>query len=141
MNEKETLTIDQTAKTLKVLSHPLRLWMLRLLQSGELCADAIARRLSIDTATASQHLRFMKLNGILQTRQSNRKVYYRIVLPLALRICDLLRNEMALMFELEVGRSDYSVKARSNENTNMWRHHSLTDSLNSLVAKCRQIRQ
>ena len=72
------------------LSDPIRLRLLRILESEELSVGEVARVLQIPQSTASRHLKVLSEGGWLVKRQLGTASYYRVVLD------DLSTDERAL---------------------------------------------
>jgi DNA-binding transcriptional ArsR family regulator len=102
---------DQQAKIFKVLSHPLRLKMVKLLGEGELTSGEIGRRLGSRDANTSQHLAILRWGEIVEPRKDGLQVYYRLKFPCVLGffscVEDVLNEktkEQVMMKEKRVGR-------------------------------------
>lgn len=65
------------AEVAKALGHGHRLEILELLAQGERSVEALAERVGLPIANASQHLRIMHRAGLLATRREGRHVFYR----------------------------------------------------------------
>lgn len=68
----------QVAEVLKAVAHPVRLQIVELLESKEMCVGDIAEALGGKQAVTSQQLNMMKDKGILNCRRDGTKVFYRI---------------------------------------------------------------
>jgi len=70
--------VNEISTRMKLLSHPTRLQILKLLCEKDLCvcvlSDVIGRR----QPNISQHLTKLKDSGIIESYQSGKFVYYRI---------------------------------------------------------------
>ena len=75
---------EKQAEILKALAHPLRLAILELLGSGELCACDIANKIGAERTNASKHLAIMVSAGILTSRKEGLKVFYQLRTPCVL---------------------------------------------------------
>ena len=60
--------IDELARTLDALGHPLRLKIIALLADGELYLNEIANKLCINRALAKVHLKKLERAGIVVSR-------------------------------------------------------------------------
>ena len=69
---------EQVAEVLKAVAHPVRLQIVELLESKEMCVGDIVTALGGKQAITSQQLNMMKDKGILNCRRNGTKVYYRI---------------------------------------------------------------
>jgi ArsR family transcriptional regulator len=65
------------ANFLKALSHPLRLMIVAELMGKERCVSNIEQLVKVKQSNLSQHLRLLKLYGIVGCRrQGNKKCYF-----------------------------------------------------------------
>lgn len=64
---------------LKAVSHPLRLRVLALLESGELCVCQIAETLQVPQSSVSEALRELRRAGFVVERKEGRWVFMSIV--------------------------------------------------------------
>ncbi len=74
--DKDALTL--VAKKFKLLSDPVRLQILQLLQEGELSVNAISDTLEQTQPNISKHLRFLAEGDLVARRQEGNTVYYRV---------------------------------------------------------------
>lgn len=75
LNEHE---IEQTAKCIKAVSHPIRLGMVCLLTQGEQTVNEICATLGTTQPNISQHLSLLHNQGLLKSRKEANRVYYAI---------------------------------------------------------------
>jgi rhodanese-related sulfurtransferase/DNA-binding transcriptional ArsR family regulator len=76
-NPKRTL-FAHFAETAKALGHGRRLEILELLAQGERSVEALAERVGLSIANASQHLRLMRRTGLLASRREGKRILYRL---------------------------------------------------------------
>jgi len=76
MNQNCDITC--TAKTLKSISHPLRLKILCCLNDGELSVKDIVEKSGSSQSNISQHLNYLRHKDILTARREANRVFYRI---------------------------------------------------------------
>lgn len=89
----ETSDIENTARVLKCLGHPLRLRILDLLeQKNEATVTEVHEALDVGQAVASQHLTMMQDKGILARRKEGVHVFYRIGDERALKVLACVRE-------------------------------------------------
>jgi DNA-binding transcriptional ArsR family regulator len=89
----ETEGVENTARVLKCLGHPLRLRILDLLErKGEATVTEVHEGLGIEQAVASQHLTTMRDKGILESRKEGVHVIYRIGDSRALKVLACVRE-------------------------------------------------
>jgi len=72
----------------KALSDPNRVRILLALKSGELCVCQITELFGLATSTVSKHLSILNHAGLIQSRKTERWVYYRLpdkAAPIAVR--------------------------------------------------------
>ena len=87
------VAIENTARMLKCLGHPVRLQVLQLLQEeGEQTVTQVYEALDIEQAVASQHLSTMRDKGILQRRREGVHVYYAIGDLRATKVLECIRG-------------------------------------------------
>lgn len=60
--------VEELAKTLDALGHPLRLKIIALLAGGELYLNEIANKLGVNRALAKVHLKKLERAGIVVSR-------------------------------------------------------------------------
>jgi rhodanese-related sulfurtransferase/DNA-binding transcriptional ArsR family regulator len=80
------------AEIAKALGHGHRLEILELLAQGERSVEALAERVGLSVANASQHLRMMRRTGLLASRRDGKRVLYRPSDPLVLDLTAALRR-------------------------------------------------
>lgn len=74
-SEKE---LRESARRHKVLGHPARQAILRILSIDECCVCDVAEVLGMPVSTASQHLRTLMSEGFLDYRQEGKLVFYSL---------------------------------------------------------------
>jgi DNA-binding transcriptional ArsR family regulator len=68
--------IPRIARTLKVCGHPIRLKLLRVIQSSEPCVGDLWRCVAEPQPVVSQHLAVLKREKIVASRtEGNRRIY------------------------------------------------------------------
>jgi DNA-binding transcriptional ArsR family regulator len=68
--------ITRIARTLKVCGHPVRLKLLRVIQSSEPCVSDLWRCVGEPQPVVSQHLAVLKREKIVASRiEGNRRIY------------------------------------------------------------------
>jgi ArsR family transcriptional regulator len=98
VSEPESLVITQdedierTSRSLKALSHPLRLKILCTLGNPEVSVQEIVHHLGTSQSNISQHLAILRDKGILVSRKDANRVYYRIGDTRTLRLIGLMRE-------------------------------------------------
>ena len=72
------------ANILKALAHPIRLYIVELLSSGEKSVCEIDEKLHIDVSTVSRHLSTLKKAGIVKDEKRGNQVFYSLKIPCVL---------------------------------------------------------
>ncbi|MFQ4139277.1 ArsR/SmtB family transcription factor [Nodosilinea sp. PGN35] len=75
------LQTDSSATTIakfKALSDPLRLAVVELLRSQEMCVCDLCDRMDIAQSKLSFHLKTLREAGLISARQEGRWIYYRL---------------------------------------------------------------
>jgi len=88
---------------LKAVSHPLRLRVLALLGSGELCVCQVAEVLRVPASSASEALRELRRAGFVAERKEGRWVFVSVVPGPE---CPLLEGILAEARQLPEARQD-----------------------------------
>lgn len=70
--------LDQAARCLRVLAHPLRLLIIHLLGEGERSVQELAKLVQASQSSVSQHLNLLKDKDILESRRAAQQVFYRL---------------------------------------------------------------
>jgi ArsR family transcriptional regulator len=81
MQASSPVTSDAIAVGFHALSEPLRIRILELLRSSELCVCELSEELGIAQSKLSFHLKTLKEANLVRSRQSGRWIYYSLNLP------------------------------------------------------------
>ena len=84
--------IEIASRSLKAMSHPLRLKILCTLGSGEACVQGIVENVGTSQSNISQHLAILRDKGILSARKDANKVYYRVGDERTLRLIGMMQE-------------------------------------------------
>ena len=84
--------IDRASRSLKAMSHPLRLKILCTLGDQEISVQDIVERVGTSQSNISQHLAILRDKGILDSRKDANRVYYRVGDSRTLRLIDMMRE-------------------------------------------------
>ncbi len=84
--------LNNAAEMLKVMGHPLRIRIAHFLETGERNVGDIARSIGASQSTTSQHLRAMRVRGLLDSRRDATNVYYSIARPEIYKIIQCIRE-------------------------------------------------
>ncbi len=69
---------EHVAEVMKAVAHPVRLQIIELLETKEMCVGDIVQAVGGKQAITSQQLNMMQDKGVLSSRRDGAKVYYRI---------------------------------------------------------------
>lgn len=69
---------EHVAEVMKAVAHPVRLQIIELLETKEMCVGDIVEAVGGKQANTSQQLNMMRDKGVLSSRRDGAKVYYRI---------------------------------------------------------------
>lgn len=83
-------SIDCATRSLKALSHPLRLKILCTLCEDEISVSDITNSVGTSQSNISQHLSVLRDKGILMSRKQANQVYYRITDMRTLKLLKLM---------------------------------------------------
>lgn len=84
--------IDRASRSLKAMSHPLRLKILCTLGANEVSVQDIVDAVGTSQSNISQHLAILKDKGILASRKDANRVYYRVGDVRTLRLIEMMRE-------------------------------------------------
>ena len=70
--------IERASRSLKAMSHPLRLKILCVLGDSEISVQDIVESVGTSQSNISQHLAILRDKGILASRKDANRVYYRV---------------------------------------------------------------
>lgn len=74
--------LNYSCNLMRALAHPLRLKILEYIdQKGETNVNKIYHQLQIEQSITSQHLKILRLAGVVLDRREGKKVYYTINYP------------------------------------------------------------
>ena len=90
--------IEDIAKLLKTMSHPIRLKILCLLQDREMTVGDIHKEVHTTNANVSQHLSILRNQKIIGTRKEANFIYNRITDS---RVTSLIETMQGLFCKIE----------------------------------------
>lgn len=95
-NEAELMTqdedIERASRSLKAMSHPLRLKILCVLGNREVSVQEIVEQVGTSQSNISQHLGILRDKGILATRKDANRVFYRVGDARTLRLIGMMQQ-------------------------------------------------
>ncbi len=84
--------VERAARSLKAMSHPLRLKILCKLGAEEVSVQDIVEQVGTSQSNISQHLSILRDKGILDSRKDANRVYYRVSDSRTLQLIDMMRQ-------------------------------------------------
>lgn len=84
--------IERASRSLKAMSHPLRLKILCTLGDEEVSVQGIVENVGTSQSNISQHLAILRDKGILASRKDANKVYYRVGDARTLRLISMMQE-------------------------------------------------
>ena len=89
--------IERASRSLKAMSHPLRLKILCTLGDQEVSVQDIVERVGTSQSNISQHLAILRDKGILSSRKDANRVFYKVVDGRTLQLIAMMRNVFCTM--------------------------------------------
>lgn len=74
--------LKSVAELFKILAHPDRLRLIGILHKSEMDVGHLHELTEISQSSVSQHLKLLRLNGIVGERREGKHIFYRITSPL-----------------------------------------------------------
>lgn len=90
--------LDLVARRFRVLSEPLRLRILQVLQKGERNVSELTSLLHATQPNVSKQLRTLQESGFLGRRQEGTHAYWFIADPSVFKLCDLVCDSLHARF-------------------------------------------
>lgn len=84
--------IERASRSLKAMSHPLRLKILCTLGDEEVSVQDIVDNVGTSQSNISQHLAILRDKGILTSRKDANRVYYRVSDSRTLQLIGMMRE-------------------------------------------------
>lgn len=80
--------LELVAERFKVLSEPMRLWILQSLETGEKNVSEISEAMNSTQPNVSKHLKQLQDAGLVARRQEGNQVFYSIADESVFALCD-----------------------------------------------------
>jgi DNA-binding transcriptional ArsR family regulator len=84
--------IERASRSLKAMSHPLRLKILCTLGDHEVSVQDIVEHVGTSQSNISQHLAILRDKGILASRKDANRVFYRVGDARTLQLISMMRE-------------------------------------------------
>jgi len=88
MGNQEVIT-NLKVELFKVLAHPARIQILKLLESGERCVCELIEEMDLEQSNLSQHLGILKKQGLIASRKDGTRVFYTALYPTVTKMMQL----------------------------------------------------
>lgn len=89
------------AERFKILSEPLRLRILHLLQDGEKSVGEVTGAIETSQPNVSKHLKILQDAGLVKRRQNGNTVYYSIADESIFTLCEVVCNSLEERFKIQ----------------------------------------
>ena len=93
--------IDRASRSLKAMSHPLRLKILCTLKDQEVSVQDIVDSVGTSQSNISQHLAILRDKGILASRKDANRVFYRVGDARTLRLISMMQEVFCAQSSLD----------------------------------------
>ena len=84
--------VETASRSMKAMSHPLRLMILCKLGEDEFSVQDIVNNVGTSQSNISQHLAILRDKGILSARKSANKVFYKVSDLKTLKLIEMMRE-------------------------------------------------
>jgi ArsR family transcriptional regulator len=84
--------IDRASRSLKAMSHPLRLKILCVLGNREVSVQDIVENVGTSQSNISQHLAILRDKDILKSRKDANRVYYKVGDERTLKLIEMMQH-------------------------------------------------
>lgn len=84
--------VERASRSLKAISHPLRLKILCVLGDKEVSVQEIVDIVGTSQSNISQHLAILRDKGVLSSRKDANRVYYRVGDPRILKLVGMMQE-------------------------------------------------
>ncbi|GAB6141851.1 metalloregulator ArsR/SmtB family transcription factor [Methylosoma difficile] len=91
-NHYDDHDINQAARCIKAMSHPLRLKILCVLGNNAVSVQDIVEQVGTSQSNISQHLSILREKNILATKKEANRVYYSIDDARMLKLIEMMRD-------------------------------------------------
>jgi DNA-binding transcriptional ArsR family regulator len=90
--------IERASRSMRAMSHPLRLKILCTLGEKEYSVQDIVEKVGTSQSNISQHLAILRDKGILASRKDANRVYYKVSDARTLRLIGMMREVFCSSF-------------------------------------------
>ena len=86
--------LELIANRFKILSEPLRLQILQLLQNGEKSVTELTGLIETSQPNVSKHLKILQTSGMVKRRQKGNTAFYAIADESIFTLCEVVCNSL-----------------------------------------------
>lgn len=86
--------LELVANRFKILSEPLRLQLLQLLQNGEKSVSELTGLIQTSQPNVSKHLKILQTSGLVKRRQTGNTAFYAIADESIFTLCEVVCNSL-----------------------------------------------
>lgn len=79
---------EKHTRIMRALAHPVRLFILEKLASGERNVSQLTGMVGLEMATVSRHLSLLKSAGLIKHEKRGAQVFYRVAAHCVLKVFD-----------------------------------------------------
>ena len=97
MVQRSEAFYEMQAEVFKALSHPIRLGIVKYLGAEEHAVSEIVSAMGAEQSNVSRHLSLLRQSGVLTSRKSGLRVYYRVSSPGLLSALDAMLLAISAM--------------------------------------------
>ncbi|MEM8527597.1 MAG: metalloregulator ArsR/SmtB family transcription factor [Bacteroidota bacterium] len=99
--------LTESSEILRALAHPLRMKILEFIdQNDEINVNKIYNTLRLEQSITSQHLRILRLAGLVETERNGKYIYYSINYDRIYNASIAINNFEARNKELGIGEEE-----------------------------------
>ncbi|MFN3660347.1 MAG: ArsR/SmtB family transcription factor [Brevinematales bacterium] len=84
---------EEAATLLKAMGHPMRILMLQILSQSQCNVTSIEKALGMSQSSVSQHLRVLRLAGLIEPVRDGKEICYHIVDERVKKILDVFYSQ------------------------------------------------
>ena len=95
VRKQKVINFEMAAECLKVMAHPGRLQLIRLLMDDQYAVGALAEITGMPANSTSEHLRLLERCGLLKSERDGRTVYYSVAEPLLEHMMSCIESRFA----------------------------------------------
>ena len=95
--------LQLVADRFRVLSEPMRLRILQILQNGETSVSVLVEQVGTTQPNTSKHLKVLQDAGLVKRRQVGTSAYFAIADEMVFELCEMVCSKLRDRLEEQVG--------------------------------------